>query len=157
MTDLSQTNRTEIESNIKRLEDQINQINRKIEIEKDDFQKRIKALENRRMIHRDQLKRYNNELDRRKSMETLIPSVSDHALLRYLERVYGFDVEKIRKEILTPNVVTALKAGASTVKQDGINLVLKGNSVVTVLTPTKKNGKKYRHEIDEDENWSFIP
>jgi len=29
------------------------------------------------------------------------PTVTDHAVIRYLERVYGFDFEKQREELLT--------------------------------------------------------
>lgn len=32
--------------------------------------------------------------------------ISEHAIIRYLERVYGLDLEKIRQEILPPPIAT---------------------------------------------------
>ena len=67
-----------------------------------------------------------------------IPTVqiSDHALLRYLERVGGFDIEGLRASIasrITPLVVTATQ----TVVIDGNRFLVKpgacGPVVVTVL------------------------
>ena len=60
------------------------------------------------------------------------PKVTDHALLRYIERVKGFDVESLKKEILTDAVLNGMKLGASSVKTNGMKLVLKGNAVVTI-------------------------
>lgn len=62
-----------------------------------------------------------------------LPRVSDHAVIRYLERVYGFDFEKHRKELLTEGVVAAMSAGAKRIKYKDFALVLEGNTVVTVV------------------------
>lgn len=62
--------------------------------------------------------------------------VSDHAVLRYLERVKGIDVEAVRREIAEagPIVDAAAKIGCDTVKLgNGARLKLKGNTVATVL------------------------
>lgn len=62
------------------------------------------------------------------------PIVSDHALLRYLERVKGVDVESIKSEMLTPTVRMAINAGAQAVKLGcGAKIVIKGATIVTVL------------------------
>jgi hypothetical protein len=45
-------------------------------------------------------------------------AVSDHALVRYLERVGGFDLSKLRQELGT-RVADAAKAGATTVTMEG--------------------------------------
>lgn len=44
--------------------------------------------------------------------ETRIPKVSEHALLRYLERFYELDLPKLRAEILTPEVCGQIAADA---------------------------------------------
>ena len=63
-------------------------------------------------------------------------TVSDHAVLRYLERVGGFDVECLRREIAARVGKTAL-TGSHNVVIDGHRFVIKrgidGPVVVTVL------------------------
>jgi predicted nuclease with TOPRIM domain len=61
------------------------------------------------------------------------PRVSDHAVIRYLERKYGFTFEDIRTELLTPTVVSAMNSGVESVKVNGTTLKIKGRTVVTVL------------------------
>lgn len=61
------------------------------------------------------------------------PRVSDHAVVRFLERVHNFDFEDQREKLLTPTVLTAMKMGSGKVKCDGYSLILKGNTVITVV------------------------
>ena len=60
------------------------------------------------------------------------PQVSDHALLRWLQRRYGLDVEAERRKIdrLTD---AAVRIGATTVKVEGVQFVIKGGRVITTL------------------------
>lgn len=61
------------------------------------------------------------------------PIVSEHALLRYLERVHGIDFELVRDEILgggTAGAITFAKSG--TIKKGNLALVVKDNVVVTI-------------------------
>jgi len=60
------------------------------------------------------------------------PRVTDHAVIRYLERVYDFDFEEVRRELLTKEVKSAMIMGATKVKQNNYSLILKGNTIVTV-------------------------
>lgn len=65
--------------------------------------------------------------------------VSDHALLRYIERVLLLPVEKIRADMLTDNVLLAMAMDAPSVRAADHQLVLGRNhsfTVVTVLTPS---------------------
>lgn len=64
------------------------------------------------------------------------PAVTDHAVLRYLQRHQGIDVEAIRKQLLSPTVVTAMNFGASRVKTAEGNLRIVNRTVVTF---TKRN------------------
>ncbi|MBI1179118.1 MAG: hypothetical protein GC201_01070 [Alphaproteobacteria bacterium] len=63
--------------------------------------------------------------------------VSDHAVLRYLERVYGLDVEHYRAEMTTPGVQVVCDAfGGTGVVINGLNgtrLVLREGIIVTTL------------------------
>ncbi len=84
--------------------------------------------------------------------------VSDHALLRYLERYYKIDMEKMRAEIMTPIVEAAIKAGAKTVKVHGIAFVLRDNTIVTsliekdIVNTRRVNSKKYLMNTDKKIN-----
>lgn len=61
------------------------------------------------------------------------PRVSDHALIRYFERKFGVSFDDIRAEILTPDRIAAIKAGAKSIKHDGVTFRIVGTTIVTVL------------------------
>lgn len=58
--------------------------------------------------------------------------VSDHAVLRYLERAHGLDVEAVRKH-LAGRSVKAARLGAVGVKIENIKLVLRQTAFETVI------------------------
>ena len=60
------------------------------------------------------------------------PHVTDHALLRYLERRYGVDVAALREQIRL-RVRPAAKMGARGVSIDGVYFVIRNGRVVTTL------------------------
>jgi len=60
-------------------------------------------------------------------------TVSDHALVRYLERKYGFDLEKYRNEILTPITMQAIEMGATSIKVENISFKVANNTITTAL------------------------
>lgn len=62
--------------------------------------------------------------------------VTDHALLRWLERVHGIDMEKFRCD-LDVIVRDAVRAGAKALNRDGFKYVIENGKLVTVLTPEK--------------------
>lgn len=80
------------------------------------------------------------------------PRLSDHALLRYLERIKGVDVEGARREIMTPSVIEAIKAMATSVIVNGAKFLVRDGCVVTIME-TEKKGRIRTHarEMDEDE------
>ena len=59
-------------------------------------------------------------------------SVTNHAVLRYLERKEGIKVERIRKDILKACKV-AIDMGANAVNAHGISYKIKGRKVTTVI------------------------
>lgn len=61
--------------------------------------------------------------------------VSEHALLRYIERVFKVDLDEIRDVILTEKTKQMIKfsKGNCTVKMDGIELIVKNNVVTSVI------------------------
>lgn len=60
------------------------------------------------------------------------PRVTDHAVLRYIERVGGFDVEAVRQHIAKV-CAEAVAAGATTLKHDGIRFTFSTGAVTTVM------------------------
>lgn len=68
--------------------------------------------------------------------------VSDHAVLRYLERVKGLDIEAIRAELTSPMIDQAAAFGCDTIiRGDGSRFKLHGDIVATVL-PAPKRGRR---------------
>jgi hypothetical protein len=59
--------------------------------------------------------------------------VTEHALVRYLERVVGIDVETHRRDVARIAAHAAEHEGATAVVKDGWRYVLAGGRVVTVL------------------------
>ena len=57
-------------------------------------------------------------------------SVTDHAVLRYLERVHGVDVATVRASIAA-TCERGADAGASSVRLNKVRFVLRGRMVVT--------------------------
>lgn len=65
--------------------------------------------------------------------------VSDHAVLRYLERHCGVDVEAVRKKLTVAAIDKAVDFGCDTVKLgDGSRLKLKGDTACTCFEARKR-------------------
>jgi hypothetical protein len=63
-------------------------------------------------------------------------TVSDHALLRYLERAYNLDVEKLRAEIYAlPGLAAAAAAGARSFSRDGLTFRLSESGNIITVQP----------------------
>ena len=63
------------------------------------------------------------------------PTVTEHAIIRYLERVMGLDLDNIRAEILCPGVTLQIKSFGSGKYPigDGHKAVVKGQAVVSIV------------------------
>lgn len=79
------------------------------------------------------------------------PRLSDHALLRYLERVKGIDVEGARREIMTPGIVAAVKALATSVLVNGAKFLVRDGTIVTIMEVEKKPRMKNHDRSDREE------
>lgn len=77
------------------------------------------------------------------------PRLSDHAILRYIERAYGIDIEAIKAKIMTPTVIQAIKNGASAVTAEGVKFKVVDNTIVTAIIPEVHKAKtKKIKEVD---------
>ncbi len=81
------------------------------------------------------------EVERRSRLAEDI-HITDHALLRYVERVFGIDVDAVRREILTDGVAKCIELGASTITVNGIQFRVKDRSIVTVIGSNQKTHRK---------------
>lgn len=61
-------------------------------------------------------------------------AVSDHAVLRYLERVMGFDIDGVRAHIRGV-CAPAAAIGASCVQAEGVRFMIGDNGCVSTVTP----------------------
>lgn len=64
------------------------------------------------------------------------PTVSEHALLRYMERVKAFDLSLIENEILSPQnraIINASPNKSCKIKKSGYELVVKNGVVISVI------------------------
>jgi len=69
-------------------------------------------------------------------------AVTDHALVRYIERVHGYNLDPIRQMLLSPAVVTACKLGSGNViLEGGHKAVVRDGKVISVL-PKGARGHK---------------
>lgn len=78
--------------------------------------------------------------------EPIIPRLSDHAILRYLERTQGIDINAIRRELMNENVRKAILAGATGITVNGYRMKVSRDGVImTVLDrECSKPYRKYR-------------
>lgn len=70
------------------------------------------------------------------------PTVSDHALLRWLERSLQFDIELVRASILTESRVEAIQCGAVRIHcpAERVTLVVASDGTVKTVLPIGKGG-----------------
>lgn len=60
------------------------------------------------------------------------PGITDHALLRYLERHEGIDIDKLRKDLLGV-IEDQLVEGMTSIKSNGITFKVAGKTVTTIV------------------------
>ena len=61
------------------------------------------------------------------------PRISDHAVIRFLERRHGFTFDHVREELLTPTVIQAMEMGAEGVRIEGGTLKITDKTVTTFI------------------------
>jgi len=106
----------------------------KVKLEQEQYKEEYRALQSKIDKANNLKKRYESALvNIRTSQEGLI--VSEHAQLRYLERVYKLDLDKIQSEILTPTLLSKVEEfGNGTYRsKDEYGVRVVDGVVVTVL------------------------
>jgi len=110
---------------------------KKAKLEKEQLAKENKLLKNKIDKNNSLIKKHQQELDELiASSGTLL--VSEHAILRYLQRTYKLDLSKIEKEIMTPKLLQQVKdLGNGTYHNGDIRIKVIDNIVVTILEQKK--------------------
>ncbi|MEV5031622.1 hypothetical protein MRBLMC3_000805 [Sphingobium sp. LMC3-1-1.1] len=68
--------------------------------------------------------------------------ISDHAVIRYLERVKGVDIAALRAEMQSPALAVAEEFGCPVViGKNGERLVVRNGVVVTVIAKARNVGR----------------
>jgi len=76
--------------------------------------------------------------------------VSEHAMLRYIEREKGIDLKLIKAEILTDTVKEQIKViGSGKIPLCNLNLIVKNKIIVSAVPVNKKGRKKMFNEKDQ--------
>jgi len=89
---------------------------------------------NQQLFEQDNiLQRLNSAIYAKRFHEDI--EITDHAIVRYLERVKNLDIEKIKKDILDDLTIEKIKTNEFTIinNSKGYQLSLKGKKVVTVF------------------------
>lgn len=68
------------------------------------------------------------------------PAITDHAMVRWLERVAGIDMDEVRAAILADGRAEWVANGATQIRVPSLNItvVAKGGKVVTII-PTSRS------------------
>jgi len=68
------------------------------------------------------------------------PVISEHAILRYVERVLGVDIKAIEDEILSPKIINAIETlhSGKIPFKNGMTLVVKDKTIVTINPKDEK-------------------
>ncbi|MBN2740032.1 MAG: hypothetical protein JXR35_03925 [Rhodobacteraceae bacterium] len=81
------------------------------------------------------------------------PRITDHAVIRYLERVKGIDMDALRHEI-GQLVARGYVQGACGVRVSGFNYRIENGVVVTVLQESRhdhRHGRRTRAKHERDD------
>lgn len=68
----------------------------------------------------------------------LDPQISDHAVIRFLERKYNFEFESLKAELLTETMKLAIRMGAASVKSNGGRFMIRGHKATTFIIDRHK-------------------
>jgi len=105
----------------------------KKELEQEQLNREFKELQSKKDKLKHQLQKYNDEIKKLTSPQGRF-IVSEHALLRYLQRVYELDLSKIEKEILTPETQEKIaELGNGTYPGEGFSIKVVDGVVVTII------------------------
>lgn len=112
---------------------------RELNIKRDRWRQDLETFDNKSVELEKRIEAMNDELERRaRTPRNEEPRVTDHALMRFMERILNLDLDALRGRMLTPTVAAAIRAGASAVTVEGVRLVVCGGVITTVLDAAER-------------------
>lgn len=155
MTGMEATSRSELEAERLDLTTKLGAIEADIASIKAEMASRMGGVEAEAQRLRTRVGQVQSELAKREARDAMVPTISDHALLRYIERHFGVSVEEMKANLLTDAVVMAIKAGATAVKSPSGTMVIRGSTVVTFLDPEMRPKRKTQRGMREvNDEWN---
>ena len=77
-------------------------------------------------------------------MSKPLHTITDHAVLRYLQAVYGIDVDAMKDEILTDDLRMKCEIGACSHRDGDLEYRIVNGRVTTVIGGKRRNTKRPR-------------
>lgn len=104
----------------------------KLEVDIKELKKDISDSQQRCITAGNQLMKVNEEIS---SLQVKDVVVTEHAIIRYLERVMGLDLDQLKSEILSDSLKHQVKAMGNGKYPigNGVKIVVKDNAVVSVI------------------------
>lgn len=145
MTSLKAVPRNKLEAQQQEAETVLAELRAKVETIRTQMQEMLKEPLKAMQRAEKVLTEIRSELYQRRVKDAIVPTITDHALLRYIERVHGIDMDAIRETIMTDVVVNAIKNGVGKIKTTECEFVVKDMAIVTVYVnerPAKPKASK---------------
>lgn len=117
------------ETTIKRLKSQLSNLDGELTAIKVDLSNKQKEYNQKKKVFDSLLKKI-KELNNPQE-----PDVSEHAIIRYFERVRGENIDEIKREILSEEVMDMIEklGGSGKYPNKDYGVVIKNNVVVTIV------------------------
>ena len=114
----------------------------KTKLEREQLKEEYKILQSKIDKNANHLKKFHEEMQKlSQDLDTVV--LSEHALIRYLQRVYKLDLEKIEQEIITPELINSVaEFGNGTYTSDGAYSVKVVDGVIVTILDNDSTHKK---------------
>ena len=116
-------------------------IKNKIDVEIDKLENTLNDLIDKKRVLENDIENILNEIKNKRQFNEVIKNknfLTDHAIIRFLERKKFIDIKKLKEELLTPGLVNAIIAGAKSYREDRYEYIIKQGKVITIID--LKNG-----------------
>jgi len=128
-----------IESELKKLQTQRN----KLLLQMEDIKRQKASLSEESVFINNQIQKLDRDIKKLQDSKTDELIVSEHAMLRYIERVIGIPLDDIKAKIATSSVINVAKTlGNGTYPVDGFKVKVIDNVVVTVISDDEDDHKR---------------
>jgi chromosome segregation ATPase len=97
-----------------------------------ELRRSLSAIHNKINDKNDTITIIKNELNKLQDVSNI--DVSEHAIIRYLERIKNLNIEEIKREIITSNIKNQYEIlGDGIYPNNDFNVVIKNSNVITIL------------------------